>query len=103
MVELLKTTHLFLIGLNVPGNYQNGPTIDLGIHNPCHSMYNAWAANDKADPWPSSKVTVRLSRITSTLFITKCNETYSQCNTSFGNFDNRDADDTKNDLDLQRT
>src|SRR5271154_6154420 len=102
MIELLESAHFSLVCLDVTGDDENGPTIDLSIHDSRHRMHDSWSTDNETDSGSSGEITVGLGSVARTLLIPERNESYSQSNASFGNLNDGDSDNPKYDADVQR-
>src|SRR5271170_7604977 len=102
MIELLESAHFFLVCLNVTGDDENGPTIDVSIHNSRHRMHDSWPTDYETDSGSSGEITVRLGGIACALLIPEGNESNSETNASFGNLNDGNTDNPKYDVNVQR-
>src|SRR5277367_37848 len=103
MIELLESAHFLLVCLDVTSDDENGPTIDLSIHNAGHRMHDSWPTYYKTDSGSSSEITVCLGSIARTLLIPESNESNSQINAGFGNLNYGNPDNSEYGVDLQRS
>jgi hypothetical protein len=102
MVKLLKPAPFSLITLDVTGNDKNELAVNLRIDNTGHSMYNTGTTYHQTYSWPSSQIPVGLSSIACTLLIPEGNKPDSAGNASLGDFNNRNSNNTKHNMHLQR-
>ena len=91
MVKLLKPAPFLLVTLNVTGDHENRPAVDLGIHNTCHGVYHAGASYYQTYARPSREVPVGLRGIACALLVTEGYKPDSAGSAGLGDFDNRNA------------